>query len=86
MSLITFMLEDEHKLSLGMLMHVKCIHDLCSLLGHILIYLIIIKELDMFFTESGGFLNNSLSFGFSSQRQPFLFVLVFYFQDLPDVT
>ena len=33
---------DEHGLSLGMLMHVKCIHELCSLLPHILLYLHII--------------------------------------------
>jgi hypothetical protein len=26
-----FVLEDEYSLSLGMLMHVKCIHDLCTL-------------------------------------------------------
>ena len=30
---------DEHRLSLGMLMHVKCIHELCSLLSHIPMYL-----------------------------------------------
>ena len=32
---INFMLEDEHRLSLGMLMHLKCIYVLCSLLCHI---------------------------------------------------
>jgi hypothetical protein len=42
MSFITFMLEDGQRLSLGMLMHVKCIHELCSLLDHIPIYLIVI--------------------------------------------
>ena len=30
---------DEHGLSLGMLMHVKCIHELCSLLSHIPTYM-----------------------------------------------
>ena len=30
---------DEHGLSLGMLMHVKCMHELCSLLPHIPTYL-----------------------------------------------
>jgi hypothetical protein len=39
---ITFMLEDEHRLSLGMLMHVKCIHEIFSLLGHISSYLIVL--------------------------------------------
>jgi hypothetical protein len=38
-SFITFILEDEHVLSLGMLMHVKCIHKLCSLLSYIATYL-----------------------------------------------
>jgi hypothetical protein len=32
---ITFMLKDEHRLILGILMHVKCIHELYSLLDHI---------------------------------------------------
>lgn len=31
-SFITFIFEDEHGLSLGMLMHIKCIHELCILL------------------------------------------------------
>ena len=31
-SFVTFMHEDEHKFNLGVLMHVKCIHELCSLL------------------------------------------------------
>ena len=30
-SFITSILEDEHELSLGMLMHVKCIHELCTI-------------------------------------------------------
>ena len=33
------MLEDEHSLSLGMLMHVKCIHELCTLLSWLPTYL-----------------------------------------------
>jgi hypothetical protein len=39
MSFMTFMLEDKHRLSLWMQMHVKCIHKLCNLLVHILTYL-----------------------------------------------
>jgi hypothetical protein len=49
------MLEDEHRLSLGMLMHVKRIHDLCSLFGHIVSYLIVYEDLDMFAIDSGDF-------------------------------
>jgi hypothetical protein len=35
---ITFILEDDHGLSLGMLMHAKYVYDLCSLLMHIPTY------------------------------------------------
>jgi hypothetical protein len=38
-SFITFILEDEYRLSMGMLMHVKCINDLCTLPLDILSYL-----------------------------------------------
>jgi hypothetical protein len=34
-SFITFIFEDEHGLSLGMLMHAKFMHEICSLLMHI---------------------------------------------------
>jgi hypothetical protein len=37
-SFITFLLEDEHVLSLGMLMHAKFMHELCSLLMYIPTY------------------------------------------------
>jgi hypothetical protein len=36
---ITFILEDDHRSNLGMLMDVKCIHELCSLLPYIPTYL-----------------------------------------------
>jgi hypothetical protein len=52
---ITFMLVDKHRLSLGMLIHVKGIHDLCSLLGHNSLYLIVIKVLDLFYIIFGDF-------------------------------
>jgi hypothetical protein len=38
----TIMLKDKHRLSLGMVIHVKYIHDHCSLLSHILSYLIVL--------------------------------------------
>jgi hypothetical protein len=38
-SFITFILEDEHGLSLGILMHVKCIHKRFSLLSLTVTYL-----------------------------------------------
>jgi hypothetical protein len=42
-SFITIILEDEHGLSLGILIHVKCMHELCSLLPHILTHLHVIR-------------------------------------------
>jgi hypothetical protein len=67
------------------MMHVKCIHDLCSLLSHILIYLIVYEDLDMFSIDSGDFQNDPLSFGFNTMKQIFLFLHVFTFRDLPNV-
>ena len=60
---------DEHRLSLGMLMHVKCIHELCSLLPHICIILVVITNV---LNDFGDFLNNPLSSGFNSvlQKRP----------------
>jgi hypothetical protein len=55
-------------------MHVKCIHDLYSLLNHILSS-----------TNSGDFLNDPLSFVFNTSKQIFLFLHVFTFRDLLDV-
>jgi hypothetical protein len=43
-SFITFILEDEHGLSLGMLMHGKCIHEFCSLFSYIATYLHLIYD------------------------------------------
>ena len=72
-SFITFMLEDEHRLSLGMLMHVKCIHELCHLL--LLIFPLICMFLDviyMFYNVLWGFSNNPLSlvYNFAEQETP----------------
>jgi hypothetical protein len=48
---ITYILKDEYRLILGMLMHVKCIHDLCTLpldippyLNHILVIFILFDD------------------------------------------
>jgi hypothetical protein len=65
-------------------MHVKCIHELYSLLDHITNNLID-EDLDLFAIDPRGFLNNPLSFGFNTLKQISLFLHVFDFQDLPDV-
>ena len=53
-SFITFILEDEHGLSLGMLMHVKCIHELYILLHVIPCYLHHIRVIFMIYIEFWG--------------------------------
>jgi hypothetical protein len=82
---ITFMLVDEQRLCLGMLMHVKCIHDLFSLLSHILSYLIVLWGHGLVFHWLQGFLNNPLSFGFNTANWIFLFLYVLTFRVRLDV-
>jgi hypothetical protein len=50
-SFITFIVEDEYRLTLGMLMHVKCIHDLCTLPLDIPSYLYHILVIFMLFVD-----------------------------------
>jgi hypothetical protein len=59
-------------------MHVKCIHDLCSLLGHILSYLIVYEDLDLFAIDY------FLPFGFNIVKQISLILNVFDFQGLSE--
>jgi hypothetical protein len=61
-------------------MHVKCIHDLHSLLSYILSYLIVYEDLDMFSIDSGDFINDPLLFGFNTEKQICLFLHVCDFQ------
>jgi hypothetical protein len=61
---ITFMLEDEHRLSLGMLMHVKYMHELYSLLTHIPTYLHLIYSLRSEKMSDKIFYKNNLTFCF----------------------
>jgi hypothetical protein len=60
-------------------MHVKCIHDLCSLLVHILSYLIVLWGPGLVCHWFRGFLNNPLLFDFNTVKQIFLFLHVFDF-------
>lgn len=52
-SFITFILEDEYRLSLGMLMHVKCIHELCIVLLIFQSYLHHIRVISLFYIDFG---------------------------------
>ena len=72
------MLEDEHRLSLGMLMHVKCIHELCSLLSYIPTYLHVIRC--MFYIDLWGFFINPLSLVYNSAEQETFVFGIFKFQ------
>jgi hypothetical protein len=67
------------------LMHVKCIHELCSLLDHIPSYLIVYKDLDLIAIDFGGFINNPLSFVYNTTKQFSLFFIFLTFRDLPDI-
>jgi hypothetical protein len=61
-------------------MHVKCIHEFCSLLDHIPCYLIVYKDLELFSIDYEGFINNPLPFGFNTLNRIPLFLHVFEFQ------
>ena len=50
-SFITFILEDEHELSLGMLMHLKCIHELCTIIVIFQSYLHHIRGILLLFND-----------------------------------
>ena len=52
-SFITFILEDEYRLSLGMLMHVKCIHELCIILLIFQSYLHHIRIISLIYIDFG---------------------------------
>ena len=63
------MLEDEHRLSLGMLMHVKCIHELCTLLNDYPHICIIYDVISIFYIDFWGFTNDPLYFGYNPAGQ-----------------
>ena len=50
---ITFILEDEYRLSLGMLMHIKCIHELCIIILIFQSYLHHIRVISLFYNDFG---------------------------------
>ena len=66
------------------LMHVKCIHELCSLLSHIPTHLHHISSYTNVLNDFGDFLNNPLSFGSNSVWQKCIFLVFLTFQELQD--
>ena len=63
----------------GLLMHVKCMHELCSLLPHIPTYLHHIVLITNVLNDFGDFLNNPLSSGFNCVWQKTPSVNIFDF-------
>ena len=67
-SFITFILEDEHGLSLGMLMHVKCIHELCIILLIFQSYLHHIRVISLFYNDFGNIWYVSYFYGINTAQ------------------
>jgi hypothetical protein len=59
------------------LMHVKCIHDLCSLLDYILIYGSLLRSWTMFLLILEILQTTFFYFGINSEELETLFLLVF---------
>ena len=78
-SFITFILEDVYRLSLGMLIHVKCIHKLCIVLLIFQSYLHHIRVISLFSIDFG----NISQFPYFSRinpalaENPFFYILMF---------
>ena len=78
-SFITFILEDEYRLSLGMLMHVKCIHELCIVLLIFHPYLHHIRVISIFYNVLGNISHFPYLFGINPalSENPFFYILMF---------
>ena len=77
-SFITFIHEDEYWLSLGMLMHVKCIHELCTISLIFQSYLHHIRVISLLFNDFRKFGINP-----AQAENPISFLLCF--RDINDV-
>ena len=79
-SFITFILEDEYRLSLGMLMHVKCIHELCIILLIFQSYLHHIRVISLFYIDFGNISQFPYFSGINPALSKTLLFNVFTFQ------
>ena len=76
---VTFILEDEYRLSLGMLMHIKCIHELGIIILIFQSYLNHIRVISWFYNDFG----NTLQFSYFSginhalAENPIFYILMF---------
>ena len=78
-SFTTFILEDEYRLSLGMLMHVKCIHALCIVLLIFQSYLHHIRVISLFYIDFGNISHFSNFSGINPPlaENPIFYILIF---------
>ena len=78
-SFITSILEDEHELSLGMLMHVKCIHELCIIILIFQSYLHHIRVISLFYNDFGDNSQFPHLFGINPAlaENPIFYILMF---------
>ena len=84
-SFITFILEDEYRLSLGMLMHVKCIHELCIIILIFQSYLYHIRVISWFYNDFGNISQFPYFLELTLHWQKALFSIFWCFRDPNDV-
>ena len=79
-SFITFILEDEYRLIMGMLMHVKCIHELCIIILIFPSYLHHIRVIWLIYIDFGDNSQFPQLFGINPAEPENPFFHVFDFQ------
>ena len=84
-SFITYILEDEYRLSLGMLMHVKCIHEFCIIILIFQSYLHHIRVISLFYIDFGNISLFSNFLELTLHWQKTLFSIFWCFRDPNDV-
>ena len=84
-SFITFILEDEHELSLGMLMHLKCIHEFSTIIIIFHSYLHHIRVILLYYNDFGRFHSSPIFLELTLHWQKTLFSIFWCFRDLNDV-
>ena len=84
-SFITSILEDEHELSLGMLMRVKCMHELCTITLIFQSYLHHINIILLLFNDIWKVIMIYAIYGINSALADFPEIFLFYFRGLNDV-
>ena len=78
-SFITFILKDEYRLSLGMLMHIKCTHELCIIILIFQSYLHHIRVISWFYNDFGNISQFTYFSGINPAlaENPIFYILMF---------